>query len=295
MQAGNSGSTIVNILVFAVRGIGFICSSVFINNIFSCGKLTLGIKKNFILLIPIITLLFSTVLSTARNGFIGIIIMFFFYVFDCVRIKQKLKIGKIFKWGVVLIAVFLAVFSALGSSRGQSATLDTICIYAGSSIVAFSVWFSKGMNGSGSLFGSESFVGIHELIARFFPNYKDLSLFDKFITFPNGSQTNIYTAFKAWIADFGWLGCLIFCLLIGFFFGIIYLKTIYKKYDFRTCLFRCVYAYFLYYLIYSFATPELTTSFLSVTQLMEFFFILVFYYLIFVSLNRRKKINGIQK
>lgn len=277
----------VALISFAGRGLGWICLSIFVNNILLYKNVLIGIKNNILLIIPVATLVALNVLSTSRNGIIAILVVAFCLVFDRIRSVKQVNISKIAKWGLGLIIMFLLVFLVLGNMRGQiddsgEGALDLIWVYAGSSIVALDVWLNKGtvLGSPERLFGKESFVGVHNFISRFDSSHPVPDLFSDFVVFPDGTRTNIYTGFQAWIADFGLVGFLILCFIVGLFYGAVYTKCVYSKHSRSTVLFKCIYGYLLYYLVYTFATPELTTSLLSVTQICDFAFIIFFYWLI---------------
>lgn len=269
------------ILGFIVRGFGFVGLSIFCHNVFLADGLKKGVKENYVLIFPILFLLAINFLSTSRNGFILIIVMAFFIVIDRVRSVKKINLMKLGMWGIILVGVFFGIFLIVGQARGGTSNIfETLAIYAGSSIVALDIWLVSGKTVIDPHAGSETFVGIHQLIERFVPGYEVKSLFSEFIEFKNGSATNIFTGFRAYINDFGIGGFILITFLIGVLFTVIYLVTTYGKNNKFTCMYKCIYGYFLYGLIYTFATPELTTSLFSVTQIMDFLFIILFYVLI---------------
>lgn len=279
---GGKLNTIVSVLGFLARGIGFVCLAIFIRNVLASPKFFGGIVKNLWCVTPIIMLIFLTFLSTGRTGFILLAVVIFFLVFERIRAVKKINLLVVGVGGVVCVVAFFVLFLLLGKARGQLEAynpLSLIWIYAGSSLVALDNWLIAGVRNT-AIFGGESFIGIHSLIARFFPNYTAPSYFYEFVTFPNGIQTNIYTGFRAWINDFGYVGCMLVCVIFGVVFGFAYARIIYKKSDKNITLYKLLYAYTLYLLLISFASPELTIFWLSVTQIFDFLFIILVYYAI---------------
>lgn len=289
---GDGVGLICAIFGFIVRGIGFTSLCIFCNNVFVSDSIKTGIKENYVLIFPIILLLAINVLSTSRNGFILIVVITFFIIIDRIRSVKNINLVKIGAIGVGCVGAFLVVFLLIGQARGGiSNILESLSIYAGSSIITLDMWLADNMFVINPNIGSETFVGLHQLIERFDPGHEAGSLFSEFVTFANGSSTNIYTGFRAWVNDFGLFGFVGLSLLVGVMFTIAYLTITHYRFNKYSCLYKCIYGYFLYGLVYMFATPELTTSLFSVTQLMDFFFIIVAYLLIIHSNDIFKNIR----
>lgn len=287
---GYSINPIVAVLMYFIRGFGYVGLAVFMHNVFFEKTLKQGLKRNWTLLLPIIGLVVSNVLSTARNGFIMLIVVVFFLAIDQIRCRKKIKILYVGLAGLALVVAFFILFLILGSMKGQTSDpLSLIWMYAGSSITAFDTWLVQGTRNT-QIFVGESLYGLHSLLARFIPSYSVPSLFSEFVTFPNGEETNIYTGFRAWINDFGMLGCMGVSFIIGVVFGMVYIRAVYKKKNRNTTLYKLIYAYFFYGLLYSFATPELTTSLFSITQIFDLLFICLSYYVVLnIDVKRRRK------
>ncbi len=283
LEYGRTVNTFVALLSYFARGLGFVCLCLLIHNVLMYKKPWQGLKRNWLLLIPIFSLFALNVLSTSRNGFIMLVVMIFFYAFDRLRATARIQLWKIGAAGGGLLVVFFAMFLLLGKMRGGGDNpFNTILIYAGSPIVALDVWLTQGMGIRSRLFGAESFSGIHSFIARFVTGYQAPEYFYDFIYFPDGNATNIYTGFRAWISDFGIFGFVFMCLLVGAAIGLMYRFVVCgvgKKY---AALIKCLYAYILYHFIMLFAAPDLTASWLTVTQIFDFLFIIFSYWLLTV-------------
>ncbi|MBQ9728699.1 MAG: oligosaccharide repeat unit polymerase [Clostridia bacterium] len=281
------------IMIFMMRGIGFVCLGLFIHNVLNEKGLWNGIKKNWLLIFPIVTLLLYNVLSTSRNGFIMIVVIVFFLAFERIRSVKKINIFVIGCIGVIAVCLFLAVFLLLGKLRGQMeeyAVLDLLTMYAGSPIVALDKWLNADIVTQNAYFGAESFIGMHTFIERFFPSHISPPLFSENVMFANGTLTNIYTGFRAWMGDFGFIGGMSLCMFIGLLFGLFYGFSVKKKYSKGVVLLKIVYAYHLYALIYAFATPEFTTMLLSITHIFDMFFTcFVFYNIMLVPHQKRRE------
>lgn len=267
---------IVGLMTAFVHAAGFIYTYIFIFNMFARRKTENICKTNWQNLIPLVFLIISYMLGTSRDVFILLVVYIFFIFFEHLRRRKKINIIKLAFAGIIVVILFFGVFYFLGKLSGRGGSfMDTIYIYAGSPIVAFDLWLQNGFPIS-TQFGAETFTGIHQFIGRFFQDYNVPSIYMEFIALGKNT-TNIYTGFRAYFADFGWSGFILFSFLMGLFYGVAYMSLCYGKYKH---LKKMIYAYFLFYLIYFFATPLVTTSLLSVTQLLDFFWIIVLYLLL---------------
>ena len=281
MRNGYSQATLTTVLMYFAKGVGFVCMCIFINRIIKNKPSKEFFKENWLLLIPTFCLLVLLFLSTSRDGFIGVVVMVFYFVIRAIQEKGSFNFIKALTIAGTCVITFFALFLIIAKLKGQNmGIIDIVSIYAGSPIIAFDLWYKVGYMEPTQLLFKESFWGVHYFISKLNPNYVIPNNFLEFIRFPNGiDETNIYTAFRSWIRDFGLVGCCAFSLFIGFAFGFVHTLLLNKKYK-HGFLFNIFYSYFLFYLIYSFATPLLTTSFLTLTQIFEFGFIFVAYFML---------------
>jgi len=114
----------------------------------------------------------------------------------------------------------LALFSALRWLVGRTNGADFfsyITSYAGGSIQLFDLYL-KNPAPSNGVFGQETFRGIVSAIGRHFDNSLTFSWQLEF-RYSNGIMLgNVYTAFRYWIYDFGYVGWLIMLVLYAFIF-----------------------------------------------------------------------------
>lgn len=266
---------------------GYFCIYIIIHNIL-IAKTKPFSSRNLIYYVPIIQQIIRSIIGGARNGLISIVVV----VFACSIIQyqgdiKKVKMSKILVFGSIALCGFLILFTNLGKLTGKTTVdnfTDTIFIYAGSSIVAFSAWLDKGLIGTSNVFGGESFWGIRYLMNMIFPSIHVDSKFLEMTWFADGTKTNIYTAFRSYLFDFGWSGLLLIMFLIGFIFNISYKITKKHHNPFLTVL----YAYFLYNYIYILFTPSITSNLFTSSQIFSVFWMLIIYKYMF---RPKKKIK----
>lgn len=286
--------TYVSILDYIVQGFGLVSILLMTRQFF-------GGKKFFSILhlINIIPLGISQILSTSRNGFIldVIILVFGIYLYGYVRYK-KISISKLIVFSLAITFVFVLLFLFLGSLTlkvgGWTNTINVICSYAGSPIVAFDKAISSGDIFKNDYFGSNSFYGLYSLLQRIIPSIESPSQFNGFVRFADGTATNIYTAFSAFYFDFGIFGCIFISFLVGCFFSFVY-TLVYRK---KNNIIIDFYSSFIsYYIVYLSLAPSITTSLFGITRvfqlLMSLAFLLIYFGLpkIF-KFFKRKKVAG---
>lgn len=275
MYARNSSESagfIYNFAITSFEPFALICMFIFINNFISNMKSSTFIK-NILLIIPTVLFSFTSVLTGARVGIVEYVIIFVLMILFFIRkinfTNFKIKYRYIFIPTVILIITFVFAFMKIGESRSGTATYDSFeyaNIYTGSSIVAFSEWFPNRSVGSNDILGS--FRGIYNTFSRINSNYE--STFYSFVSFNNGTTTNVYTGFRTYIEDFGIVGLFIISFLIGLFISVLYKIIINSK----SVFLDITYIYFLKQFLYLFLAPSITSNLLSPTQLLFLFWLL---------------------
>lgn len=273
---GKGISTAVNL----VYGIGFNCIFVFCYNVNCCKK---AAKRELHILLPCIPHLLCYAISGSRNGFITIIsFAFFIYIITYYKThditnKKTMGIGKVMVIICVLLCLFYALFQLLGIALGKTGVrtpLEMLYLYAGSSIPALGKYLQEGIQTS-ACFGNETFVGIVNWFHRFFGTPEGLKNFEH-VRFANSSTTNIYTCFREYIDDFGYIGP-VFLMFISGFLHKYYFEKIRKRKSIGILL--IIYCYFMYYHISSIFAASTTIYLLSNTQLSQLLWIVLVYFL----------------
>ena len=281
MYARNSTESagfLYNFVVSSFEPFALICMFIFINNFISNLKFSFFIK-NFIFIIPTVIFCFTTVLTGARVGIVEYVIIFVLMLVYFIRKINingyKIKYRYIFIPVATILFALIFAFLKIGESRNglsSSNYSEYINVYSGSSIVAFSEWFPNRTIGSNSMLGS--FKGIFNTLSRLNTGYE--RTFYDFVTFKNGTSTNVYTGFRAYIEDFGIFGLLVISFLIGTLITCFYKKII----DSKNMFFIILYLYFLKHFVYLFLASSITSELFSPTQILYVFWLFILCYFI---------------
>lgn len=242
------------------------------------------ISLDSLLILPFFVSLYSSSFTGARSGAIeSIVLIFFIFVFVLREKKGRLNMPRLLFGLLVLMLVLIFVFVFLGTIAlriDDSSYVSSLLVYGGSSIVAFDAWLN--LNGSyffglfdGAL-AEESLSGIRVTLNRFFPSIDAASPFLEFLSFPDGTSTNIYTGFRSYVKDFGMMGIPFICSLFGFVFGFCY-KCLKLN---PTPVKLMLYVYFLKSYVYLVFAPSITSAILSPSQFFWIVWFVIWGYLI---------------
>lgn len=276
-----SWGNVIGILQFFAKGIGYIFIYVFVNNIFYERKLTLGVKKNYRYILPIIPSILLEIMGTGRSGFIRLTAMIFFLGIIRWKIKNGWKNTSKKNLKIILIAFialicFYIIFINLGDLTGRNLVYkinDTISIYTGGSIVALDN-FLDSFQCDHFDFGEETLYGVKYILSLLGFDVLVENRHLEFTYFNNGFSTNVYTALGRYIHDYGYLGMILIQFFIGGFFGSYY-KLIKSRN--KNDVWVIIYAYIANALVMQSIDDSFLTVFLSVSQIFSILFILVCY------------------
>lgn len=218
--------------ILASKSIAYIYIYIyFLNRIFSGKK---NLKHNWLNLLPPIIYLLESILSTSRAQilyFFAGACMMYYLLWYCRygKISEKVKV-KFIKYGISTIVAFCMIFYLLGYLTRKSEALgffDNISVYIGGSLVSFNNWLEK-FKSCNEYVGIESFVGVRKIF------YK-LGLVDdwsvrhlEFMSFGD-YRGNVYTVFRRYISDFGYVGMFVLQTLSTAVFSTIYNKIKKRK------------------------------------------------------------------
>ncbi len=234
-------------------------------------------KKWGYILLPAIPMLIAMFLSTGRTGFIRVVCVIFITLITLVGYRKRIKLGKFFRIGILVFVLLLFVFFQLGKATGKSqifSAFDTLSIYVGSSIGALDGYLKNPVSYSNS-FGGETLYGFRR-IARFF----DERIIATPIPLPfhrviHGYNTNVYTALRRYINDFGIGGMYIIMFLEGMFFGN---WEYFVRKEKRKDLSLLLYAYFMYDVILIAIEENFFREMLTFAQIFIVVAFILFYY-----------------
>ena len=184
-------------------------------------------KIKIFTLIPVICLLVNSIMATGRGALIMVVttVIYDIYAINYLKTNRNIN-GKIIKYGVILVVVFIIAFRLLGTLTGKSEVLnfwDTFSIYIGSPIVCIDHIIKEGFVIAAE-FGHRTFKGIYNMLSAFGFNVGFVSNHEEMFRWSTFSS-NIYTALYPNLMDFGVLGTLIMQFFLGLFNG-----TVWNKY-----------------------------------------------------------------
>lgn len=264
--------------------LAYICGFLLINNI-----LVRGFERiDFLLIIPLIIYLLSSVLQSNRLVILEIIGALGIYYFLLRAVKYKNK-GISFKLIVIIILIFLLVllgFYAIRLLIGRNGSKETgivdyLSMYMGGSVKLFDLYLKNPIRSD--IWGKETFYGLVR-------NLNSWGIMDTIQYLPhkefrmvNGiSLGNVYTAYRSYFADFGWPGVICLQTIFSLFYSFLYYILRRSKY----------YNHKLAIIIYGYiATPiflhPIQEEFFNLVVNMGFLTYLILFWIIYVLLVKK--------
>ncbi|MBE9900344.1 O-antigen polymerase [Enterococcus casseliflavus] len=247
MRAGNSIGSISDITSFlsnsrsALSGDGFskgIASRLVVFNkalgyIFTyiCFYNLILFKSRYRLslyIIPVLIFMGNALISTGRTEFLSFIIYLIMLILILLKssnrwsVRGTLKVLKIVFFGILLFFILFTFVGRLGGKGIYNSPLDYIYYYTGSSLYLFNS-FVGNYDGSLHEFGSTTLYGLFNLlnVLGFDIPVGEVALEMSYI--PH-FYSNIYTAYRRYIQDYGIIGLLIIQYFLGLLYGGIFEK-----------------------------------------------------------------------
>jgi oligosaccharide repeat unit polymerase len=247
------------------------------------------------LIIPIIMFFVVVMIWSDRNIFLRYAIYFvcLFVLFFRENYKKTNANKKIIVYVFIVLCVAVIAFYLLGKVKQYTSNLTRMLgIYGGSGLYNFNLWIDN-FNDELS-FGSSTFSTFLRVIEYLFNligvdlnNFSLNSRFDVFITYrsTNGYvySSNIYSALKPFVEDFGYFGVIFYPFIMGLFYQWLYVKMRRKTYSFHWIL----YCMLIYPTIYFPILDQLFNRF-TLGFVYELFWITVIYFYAFKSKSSKK-------
>lgn len=239
-------------------------------------------KYNSILcLCTIIPQLISTLSTNAKTGVMCALLLWITGYLDAKlskdgyfqKLSKKMWLILVLVSGMFLVIMMITFFARKGEISVSSIEYmkEDMGIYAFGHMQALDVWFSNGEPFNNELTcGYFTFAGI----ARIF---FDASFVSGVYEFVPGADSNIFTAYRGLITDFGICGSLIISLIMGWLSGI----SAHSISLYNSRVGRTVFASILFFVLYSFIISAWSFNSLTLT------FILFYLFLFYVEHTRR--------
>ncbi len=239
----------------------------------------------FIKVICIILFSIISFLSTGRT----MIMYYLLFILADICIQLTLVYGRsrrrnkaIIKYGIIVVSVILGLFvfvdifyraSKYGIERNP---IDQVIKYTSSSLYAFDIYLKSPSKATDT--GYETLYNVYSILRRIGFDYEKTSNTLPFASFSN-VRTNVYTALRRYIHDYGYVGLIIIQIVMG----IIY-ESAYKKIKFgnASTLSIIIYCTFIFAPVFNCIEERFIINVLSLRSLM----LVVFMYVIYNFLNR---------
>lgn len=269
-----SWGTGISIIREGFYAVGYSCLFAYCVNV--CNTPKSNWYKWLYLLLPVIPMLIAMFLSTGRTGFIRVLCVAFITCVTVINYKNKIRFGKFARYGIIVFVVLLLAFFELGKATGKSqifSPFDTLSIYIGSSIGAFDAYLKNPSSYSNS-FAGETLYGIRSIFRMFNEKIVSTPIALPFHMVAHGYNTNVYTALRRYINDFGIIGMYVIMFFEGIIFGNWERLLKEKKSKGLSLL---LYAYFMYDIIMMSIEENFLREFLTLAQI----FILIVFYIVY--------------
>lgn len=140
--------------------------------------------------------------------------------------KNQRSIKKEISLISIAVIVFLICFLGIGLFNGKigagTSFLRVLVHYAGTNISAFDVYINEMVIPDTQYIGTTTFAPIYNFLYKYGFNVPHFFQYITLFTAFGPVTTNVYTAFYRYIYDFGYLGCGMVMLLLGFFYTYMY-------------------------------------------------------------------------
>lgn len=274
-----------------MTSVAFVCSFIFINNSMAGSK-----KGKELLVIPIILYLISTLLQSNRFNILTWASTCFVYY--CILRVIEYKNNKLsFRFLVrslfvfILLLVFFYLIRLVVGRNGSSNTGLTyyISMYGGGPVKLFDLFVRYPIYNS---WGASTFRGISRglRVIGILPNDYVPQVYQEFRTVNGMDLGNVYSAYRQWIADFGFRDMWYAMLVFSIFFNWVYFHL--KKSNYYQKPFSLIlYGYITFPLFMHPIDDVFFQNFLSFSFLT---FVLIFY-VVYILLTRKIKLRSSEK
>ncbi len=286
-----------------VLAASYICLFVFIKNIINKkGKWLSKIKKEAIYLLPVLVYIFECLLKSSRLPIIRLILagftMFTILWYKKEKYQKKISTKTLGKLGLTAIAgltLFYLASNLIGRNTKRD-MVDYITMYAGGSIELFDMYLNKPLP-KNKIIGYETFC-------YFINNLNDYGImkFDKLPSAQlewrwknNLNMGNVYTSYRRWYQDFGYIGIIVLQAFMAFFYSYCYQKI---KHNNKESILNDMMLIIYAYLAYSLFTHSIDSTFYSftfrfafITQMLTILLVYIFFIKTKISFKNGLKIT----
>ena len=193
-------------------------------------------------------------------------IMFITVIYALYERKKISLRSIIISSGTLFLLFYLFTLSREG---GDFETEETLLDFLGTYVLSGSVAYGHVNPNISEFFGQNVFWVLSYYGTKFFGLQEvPMIQFQDFINVP--VETNVYTLFRPYFADFGQIGVAMAAFIYGMVSGVIY-----RFARFGNAFAKCFYTYIIYILVMQFFDDVVVSSLLLITQLAFLLYILV--------------------
>ena len=238
--------------------------------------------KKLGLYISIVAFAILSIMTTDRNIILRYVIytvcLWILFYKNRVDISKQKKNRTIVKKVIIILAVASVAFWGLGKAKQYTSNFErAIGIYGGSGLYNFNLTIN---NEEPLQYGASTFNALSSTVYAILGHRSNEVIHGAFINYRSSNgyiySSNIYSALKPYTNDFGYLGVILFPLIIGFFFEFLFHMTKRRSYGF-TWVF---YAMSIYPLLYFSIAEQFFVRF-HMGRVYEIFWVVFFYFIIF--------------
>lgn len=286
----NVSSLASNLFLFSTS-LAYVFMYLFVQNL----AVDLKYKNNYLNIIPLLIFCINSILTGGRMPIIRLVVAGVFgYLFFYSNMKREKSFSikiyfRLIIFGLIGLLGFFSISNLVGRNYNGS-ILYYITSYLGGSIPLFDLFLKKPV--AHSIFGYETFPSVLSFLKRNFnilPN--TIILVNKEFRSLNGLQIgNVYTAFRAYISDFGYIGMFLLTAIHSLFYSMFYkhLKINNTK---KISINVLIYMYMIHAVYLMSIDDRLYSDLVSINTLkvIIFFYVIVKFLTSFNILNKKIK------
>ena len=192
---------------------------------------------------------------------------------------NKILTGKVIAIGIMCILVGMPLFYnslALMGRATNKKLLRYVGFYVGGSIQLFNLYIQSNKS-MPKVFGEESLIGVLRLLNKLGGNFEIRNTNLDMIRLDELSRGNVYTFFRRPLHDFGFIGMLIFTIMIAWLFAWIYYGKIKYKNNKFTPYWILLYGYMFYWIVIM-SIDQYSQSYLSLTTVIQIILIFLWFF-----------------
>ncbi|MCI8564006.1 MAG: oligosaccharide repeat unit polymerase [Lachnospiraceae bacterium] len=247
------------------------------------------------LFVPVMFFAICMIVSTDRNIFIRFVLYclcmwVLFYTYTSKKTRQKTN-WRILKKALLYAVIMLLLFYALGKLKNYTSNFSRMVgIYGGSGLYNFNLFIGE-FDGSNLAHGNSTFSELQntlKALGLLGGNIDVKPIGDEFIVYRTSTgyvyASNIYSAMRVYVEDFGFAGVIIFPMFLGIVFEVLYKRTKNQRFGFSWIL----YSMMIYSIVYFTVLEQFFKRF-HLGMVYEIGWVFLLYILIYGRINLRFK------